>query len=144
MAQVEKSIIIGAPLERVFEFWSRLEEFPRILPFVKEVRRTGPNTYRWRISGPAQRSIAWEAEVSKFVPNEQIGWRALSADVHNSGMVVFQRIQQGTRVSVVLKFEPPAGQAASFAAWLLGEPEQMLDQALKSIKAELEKVHVEV
>src|SRR5512132_3778010 len=61
--EVERSVTIEAPVERVYEFWNDVENFPRFMSHVREVRRLGPDRSRWVVAGPAGAPIEWEAVV---------------------------------------------------------------------------------
>lgn len=139
MAQFEKSIVIDAPLESVFRLCSRLEDLPKIVPFVKEVKQVGFSTYRWKVAGPAGNILEWETAIRNFVPNKQIEWQVLTEDADNPGMLVFHRTPQGTRVSLMLKVDTPTGRVSELLGSIMSDPAHRLQEALTCIKAELEQ-----
>ncbi|RKF25311.1 cyclase [Micromonospora globbae] len=49
---VEARVTVERPVADVFGFYRDLENLPRFLGDVTEVRRTGPATYRWTVVGP--------------------------------------------------------------------------------------------
>ena len=139
MAQFEKSIVIDAPLETVFKLWSRLEDLTKIVPFVKEVKQVGFNTYRWKVAGPGGNILEWEIAIRNFVPNKQIEWQVLTEESDNPGMLVFHRTAHGTRVALMLKVDTPAGCVSALLGSIMRDPAHRLQEALNCIKAELEQ-----
>src|SRR3989440_9902548 len=59
--QVRLATTVHAPIERVFDAWSRFEDFPRFMPMVAEVRPAGEDRWHWVIAGPAGAPVAVEA-----------------------------------------------------------------------------------
>ena len=59
----ENSIVIRAPLSRIFAVTSDLENWPRVLPHYRWIRRVGPNTFHmaaWRGWLPIQWTSRFE------------------------------------------------------------------------------------
>ena len=138
---VRKNIYVDAPVEEVFDFWSNFENLAKFLSNVKEVRRTeNPNEYRWTISGPGSVPVHWNAVVTKFVRNEQVGWKTVSDSiVQNAGRVLFRPQNGGTRVEVHLKYNPGIGALGHAAARLFGsDPKTLMDEDLARMKNYLE------
>lgn len=54
--QMRMATTIEAPIERVFDAWSRFEDFPGFMPMVAQVRPAGDDRWQWTISEPAHRS----------------------------------------------------------------------------------------
>src|SRR5207237_4727639 len=50
---VQKTINIAAPVETVFDFWRRYENFPHFMTNVREVRDLGGGRSHWTVAGPA-------------------------------------------------------------------------------------------
>lgn len=91
MAIVEKSIDIQAPVQAVYERWTRFHEYPAFLDDVLEVRRIAPGLLRWRarIGG---RTREWQAEIVENVPRRRLAWvsrgrprRAMAVTCHAQG-----------------------------------------------------------
>ena len=138
---IRKNIYVDAPVGEVFDFWSNFENLSKFLSNVKEVRRTeNPNEYRWTVTGPGSVPIHWDAIVTKFVPNEQVGWKTVSDSiVQNAGRVLFRPQNGGTRVEVHMKYNPGIGALGHAAARLFGsDPKSLMDEDLARMKAYLE------
>jgi uncharacterized membrane protein len=138
---VQKSITIAAPVERVFAFWDRYENFPRVMSWVREVRDLGGGRSRWVVAGPGGAPITWDAEVTTRIPNEVIAWRTLpGATVAHEGVVRFDPTDGGTRMSVRLTYNPPGGAVSGGFATLVGaDPQRILDEDLIRVKSLLEE-----
>jgi uncharacterized membrane protein len=139
---VEHAITVNRPIEEVFAFWRRFENFPRFMGHLESVEALGTRRSRWRAKGPAGTSFEWEAELTDEVENERLGWRSLEgSDVQTSGSVRFERAPgaRGTEIRVKLQYTPPAGRLGRTVAWLFGEePEQQVGDDLRRFKQILE------
>jgi uncharacterized membrane protein len=141
LVDVVKTIEVQAPVESVFQLWSRPENFPRFMSGVRDVKATGEGRSRWIVDGPAGSEVHWEAETTRFEPNRRISWKTLpGAVVKNAGTVHFQPNDTGgTRVQVHLTYDPPAGALGHLAAVLFGaDPKSRLDEDLLRMKTFVE------
>lgn len=138
--EIQKELHIDAPVDQVFAFWRTLENFPRFMLHVKEVRPIDDRRYHWKVEGPVGASFEWDGEISSLVPNELLAWRsAEGAIVRNAGIVRFERENGGTRVNVRLAYNPPAGAIGHAFATLLGrDPKREMDDDLLRFKSLLE------
>lgn len=139
---VQKTIHIAAPVEEVFRLWRHYENFPRFMAHVREVEDLGEGRSRWRVDGPGGVPITWEAEVTRFVPDQLISWRSAPGSlVAHEGTVRFDATATGsTRVSVRLSYNPPVGVAGHGAAMLLGaDPKSQIDEDLVRMKTLIEE-----
>lgn len=139
--RVQKTLIIDAPVEQVFEFWSRFENFPRFMEHVQDVRVDEDGRSHWRVSGPAGVPIEWVAEVTERVELRKIAWRSLEgSSVEHHGEVHFERIgEHATRISVHMAYHPPGGPLGhAVAGFLLGDPKKLMDDDLLRLKSLLE------
>ncbi len=138
---VRTAVTINKPLEEVYAFWRNLENLPRFMRHLREVRVTGPSRSHWVASAPAGGSVEWDAEIINEVPTKVIGWRSLEgSEVVNAGSVNFDAAgDRGTAVAVNLQYEPPAGKAGATVARLFGRsPERQIEEDLRRMKALLE------
>ena len=72
--EVDRSITVDAPVERVYEFWNDFENFPRFMSHVHEVRRTGPDRTHWVVAGPGGTPISVTPS-SPVGHQPGVGWR---------------------------------------------------------------------
>jgi uncharacterized membrane protein len=139
--RVEGSIEIESPVETVYGYWETLENLPNFMANVEEVIPTGPDTTRWRVKGPLDTTLEWEARITHKEPNSTIGWITnAGADVDNSGVVRFRESAPGvTLVEVVLDYaDPPGGQVGEAASRVVADPQLQLEQDLRNLKDVLE------
>lgn len=139
---VQKSVKVAAPVEQVWDLWSRFENFPRFMAHLEEVHVTGPGRSHWVACGPAGTCFEWDAEITQWEPNELIAWRSVEgADVANSGQVRFQSTPDGgTRLDVRLAYTPPAGAVGHAVASLFGSgAKHALDDDMVRFKSLLEQ-----
>ncbi|MBO9556623.1 SRPBCC family protein [Cellulomonas sp.] len=126
----------------VFTFWRDLENLPRFMGHLEEVRATGARTSHWAASAPFGKDVEWDAEIVDEVPGEKIVWRSTGkADVPNAGTVRFAPAPDGvsTEVFVVLVYDVPGGKVGKAVATYFGEePHQQLDDDLRRLKQVLE------
>jgi len=137
---VRKTINVRAPIEEVFALLSAFETFPRFMTHVREVKKLDEGIYHWRVEGPGGSSFAWDAEVTRVIPNELVAWRSRpGASVHSSGVVRFERTADGTKVDVRLAYSPPGGMIGHGVARLLGaDPRKEMNDDLLRFKSLVE------
>lgn len=139
---VERSVEIRRSPGQVYGYWRQLKNLPKFMPHLKSVVETGPKTSRWVVKGPVWRSVAWDAEIINEHPGEMIAWQTLpGAQVQSAGTVRFESLNEGrnTRVTVNLKYSPPARKLGALAARIFGQaPEQQLQFDLARFKYLLE------
>jgi uncharacterized membrane protein len=139
--EVQKSILIRAPLAQVFEFWTRVGDFPQFMTRVRSVETIDDVHSHWRVAGPAGVPVEWTSEITRVVPQELIEWRSDErSQVQHSGRVRFERDGDGsTRVHVQLRYLPPGGLIGHALATLFGaDPKHGLDADLLRMKSMLE------
>jgi Polyketide cyclase / dehydrase and lipid transport/Protein of unknown function (DUF2934) len=96
---------VNAPLQTVYNQWTRFEEFPRFMDGVDEVRQDGPNRLFWKakIGGKEKQ---WEAEITEQVPNTRIAWRSVDG-ASNRGAITFEELDVlQTRITLTMEYEP--------------------------------------
>src|SRR5690606_1246961 len=74
---VRESITVQKPLPEVFRFWRNLENLPRVMNHLEEVRQTGDRRSHWVAKGPAGTRVEWNAEITDARENELLAWRSL-------------------------------------------------------------------
>jgi uncharacterized membrane protein len=139
---IQKTITVAAPVEQVFDFFSRFENFPLFMSHLKEVQRTGERTSHWVAQGPAGTEFHWDAEITQLEPNRRLTWRSADgATIKNAGVVNFEPAQDGgTRLDIHLCYNPPAGAIGHGLASLLGvDPKHAMDDDLVRFKSLIEK-----
>lgn len=139
--EVAKTLEVMAPVERVFDFWTHYENFPRFMSHVREVRDTGFGRSHWVVSGPAGVPVEWDAVVTEMSPNRLLAWTSVpGSQIDHFGEVRFQGAPGGpTRVDVRMSYRPPAGRAGHALARLFGsDPKSRMDADLANVKSLIE------
>jgi uncharacterized membrane protein len=139
--EIRHSVDIDAPVERVFEFWSRFENLPQFMSHVREVRSLGGGRTHWVVSGPAATPVEWDAMTTRFEANRMLAWRTVEgALVEHTGSVRFSRHADRTRLHVTMSYRPLGGMLGHGLASLLGaDPKSVMAEDLARFKALIEK-----
>jgi uncharacterized membrane protein len=139
---IQKTLFVAAPVDRVYAFWTDYENFPLFMSNVREVRDMGGGRSHWVVRGPGGVPIEWESVLTEQVPSETIAWRSRPGSMlENAGVVRFRPEGDGTRVDLRFCYNPPAGGAGQAVAELLGaDPRAKLNEDLGRLKALLEGV----
>ena len=140
--QVRLATTVDAPIERVFDAWSRFEDFPRFMPMVAEVRPVGEDRWHWVIAGPAGTPIEFDSVVTRRERPRLIAWQTVEgALVEHSGTARFRPTADGgTRVEITMSWRPAGGGIGEGVAFMSGlDPEQALRDGLAAFKARLER-----
>jgi uncharacterized membrane protein len=137
---IQKTLFVGAPVKRVYDFWTDYENFPLFMSNVREVQDLGGGRSHWVVRGPGGVPIEWDSVLTEQVPGETIAWRSRPGSMlENAGAVRFRAEGEGTRVDLRLCYNPPAGGAGQAVAELLGaDPRAKLNEDLGRLKALLE------
>jgi uncharacterized membrane protein len=139
---VLESVQVARPISEVYQFWRRLENLPRFMAHLDSVTDEGRGRSHWIARGPAGVRVEWDAEVINEVEDQVIGWESLpGSDVVTAGSVNFDRALGGeaTRVTLHMRFEPPAGRAGEAIAVAFGrQPAQDVREDLRRFKQLIE------
>lgn len=141
----QKTIRINAPVERVFDVWSRCENYPHFMTHVRDVRpldgsrETG--RWRWDVRGSSGMEFEFDTRTTAYEENRFIAWRTEpGAWVQHAGQVRFRPNPDGsTTADVTLAYHPVAGAVGHVVAKLLGDdPKHQLDDDLLRMKTFIE------
>ncbi|TAK07818.1 MAG: BON domain-containing protein [Candidatus Manganitrophaceae bacterium] len=138
---VQKTIAIAAPVEKVFEFWNNFQNFPKFMANVREVQLKEEGKSHWVVSGPAGIPVEWDAEITERIPNKLIAWKTVPGSVvEHAGVVRFDSNSDGTtRVDIKMSYNPPAGALGHVVATLFGaDPKSEMDADLARMKTLIE------
>ena len=136
MVDVHKSIVVDAPIERVFSVFEKPEQFPSFMRRVREVRAENGHSH-WVVAGPVGTAIEWDAITTVNRPNEMLAWHSEPGSaIEHAGVIRFERLgPDQTRLDVNLSYSPPAGALGHYAAKLFGaDAGSGLDAELKRTK----------
>lgn len=135
VAIVEKSIDIQAPVQAVYERWTRFHEYSTFLDDVIEVRRIGPGLLRWRarIGG---RMREWQAEIVENVPRRRLAW--VSRGRPRRAMAVTCHEQGTSRTRVMLRLDWSADDLDGPDGQSVETLRRIVDAHLRGFKAHVE------
>jgi uncharacterized membrane protein len=137
--EIDKSMHIDAAIEEVFAFFANFENLPQFMAHLESVQGNGRKSL-WTAVGPAGIRLSWRAETTRLVDEQLIAWRSLPGSiVRTAGCVRFEREGDGTRLSVRMSYNPPAGTLGHVVAALFGaDAKHALDEDLLRLKSLLE------
>jgi uncharacterized membrane protein len=108
MESVEQSIVVDAPIDQVYQQWTCIEDFPKFMPAVREMRRIDEKHFHWRVERGG-REYESTFEVVLRIPERRIAWRTTSGS-ESSGVVCFAaEVGHKTRVTFKMKYVGGAG-----------------------------------
>ena len=104
----QQFVVVKAAVAPVYEQWSRIEDLPRFITSLREVRRIDDThfSYTWHPNGEEQRGIF---HIVLRIPGRRIAWRTMS-NGFISGVVSFEpRSNQETEITLKIRsiFDPP-------------------------------------
>ncbi len=102
------SIEIGRPVADVFAFFKDFENFPRVIGSVRSVIDHQDGRSHWEVYTPSGSVLAWDAVVTKYVPNSVIAWESVVRSlVESAGVARFTPLSpERTRVDLSLTHHP--------------------------------------
>ena len=138
--RVEASVDIEAPVEQVYDYWETLQNLPKFMVNIEEIRETGPDMTHWKVKGPLGAKIEFDVRTTQQEQNEALGWNSIDGDVQTSGQVRFRELSEGnTRVETTINYwDPPAGRLGEVASRLVANPKVLLEQDLQNFKEIME------
>ncbi|GAB3902881.1 SRPBCC family protein [Larkinella knui] len=146
--EISKSLTINKPREEVFKYWRQLENLPRFMFHLKEIKQIDPKRSHWvaqLADNPFAKvlgSVEWDAQIIDEVENERIVWKSVEgARIDNAGEVRFIDAPggRGTEVHATIQYRPPAGQLGGTIMKLFNPTfKQMVKQDLRRFKQLLE------
>lgn len=139
--EVENTIHIDASPKEVYDAWSEVENFPRFMSHVTEVRDLGQRRSHWVVRGPGGMEYAWNAVTTEQSRPDRLSWRSEpGSEIEQEGTVTFEPSGGGTRVTVRMRYAPPAGALGHGIARMLGaDPQRQMDDDLARMKEFIER-----
>ena len=104
MHSITKTIDVAVPVRTAYDQWTQFEEFPQFMEAVEEIKQLDDKRLHWKatVGGKLKE---WDAEIVEQRPDQLISWRSTSG-AKNAGTVTFRPAEKGTRVSLMLEYEP--------------------------------------
>ena len=139
---VKRTITIGAPIDRVFDFWRRYDEtLPHCLARVTSITTMGRGRARWVLDGPGPADVIWTTVVTRCSPNKELAWETEegSAAQHTGRASFLDNGDGTTMVRLQISYDPLADALVRTMAGALGTDQTTLfDDDLNRIKSAIE------
>ena len=138
MSTIVESIDVAVPVRTAYDQWTQFEEFPRFMEGVVSVKQLDDSHVHWiaEIGGEQEE---WDAEIVEQEPDRVIAWRSTSG-LRNNGRIEFVPIEDGTRVTVEMEYEPEGLKESAGA--LLGVDDGQVESDLERFKELVENREV--
>lgn len=139
--EAERTIDIAASPDSVYDVWSRYENFPHFMSHVIEVRDLGNQRSHWVVQGPAGSEVEFDSVLTAAERPQRLAWQSEpGAGVRSEGTVTLTPQAGGTRATVRMSWQPPAGAVGQGLAVLTGaDPVTALDDDLQRMKQFIER-----
>ena len=138
--RIDDDLVIGRPIQEVYAFWRNLANLPRVMRHIERVDMLDSTRSHWVMRGPAGTRVEWDAIIINERAPHLLAWESLpGSDVASAGSVRLEETAIGTRMSVSLQYNPPAGKVGAALAWLSGHsPAASVREDLRRVKHLLE------
>lgn len=123
---IQKTIRIDAPVQKVFATWATCENYPEFMSHVRRVKRLEEQRegrrWRWTVQGPAGMEFDFDTVTTAYDENRFIAWRTEPGSlVQHAGRVRFhENPDDTTTVDVRMTYNPVAGAVGHVIARLFG------------------------
>jgi uncharacterized membrane protein len=102
-------VVVKAPIDRVYEQWSRVEDLPKFITPLRDVQKIDDAhfSYTWHPNGDKQQGTF---HIVLRIPGRRIAWRTMS-NGFMSGVVSFEQLsQEETEITLKIRsiFDPPS------------------------------------
>ena len=115
------SITIGQPPEDVYYFVRDIENFPRFLDHVKNVRADDAIHSVWTVESPAGVALECDVEVINDMPDKLIAWRTVGCPIAGTGTIRMDTAPGGrgtiVRLALEYKYVPHLPATAPSGMW---------------------------
>jgi uncharacterized membrane protein len=118
-----------------YDQWTQIEEFPRFMQGVEEIRQLDDTHLHWVTSIGGKRK-EFDAEVTEQTPDQRVAWRSTNG-AENAGVVTFHRTGENeTRIMVQMDVDPDG--LVEVAGDALGMPKRRVKGDLERFKELIE------
>jgi len=137
---VTSAVTIDAAPERVFSFWTDLENFHSFIPALAAVNVIDAHHSRWVVRAPLDYEISFDSVIVEQVPPERLVWETRHEAGNARGELNFTRDGSRTRVELVFRYAlyRPWQQGIARLLHRIGFPARELDHGLEQIKNQIE------
>ena len=140
--KMKKAIVINRSPTDLYAFWRDFANLARITDILQSVEVLDEIRTRWTAVAPGEIPVQWDAEITKDLKDEMIGWRSVEGStIETAGYVRFEPSPGGRRtvVRVALEYALPAGRVGAALATLFGKrPGAHVEEMLRRFKHVME------
>jgi uncharacterized membrane protein len=106
---------VACSVEEVYNFWNNMENVPRWIPLVKEIKIVPgkEELLHWKFGPGFPLLTEWTSHITKCIPQKLIVWESVSG-LPNRGCAKFFPTEHGCRLCLTLSFELPGGIIGAF------------------------------
>jgi uncharacterized membrane protein len=134
--KVDEKIEVKVPVSTAYNQWTQVQEFPRFMQGIEQVKQLDTIRLRWTAEVGGERKD-WYARITRQVPDEVVSWES-EGGVVNSDTVVFHPVgADKTEIQVHMEYEPEG--AKEKAGGALGVPDRRVASDLKRFKDFIEE-----
>lgn len=139
-ARVRTAVTIDAEPERVYAFWSDLENFKTFIPALADVRMLDDLHSCWVVRAPLGYEIRFDSRIVERRPPERLVWETRHHAGTARGELTFSGDGRGTRVDVDFSYSLANPWLRRLARAMRGFhfPEHAFEVGLRRIKERIE------
>lgn len=137
---IQQTMYVEAPVERVYAFGTTYENLPLFLSNVRQVRDLGGGRSLWIVGGRDGAHAAWTAIVTERKENRLLAWRSeAGAVLDNAGVIRFGPEGAGTRIDLRFCYSPPGERSGGAMSEFFGaDPRARMSADLGRLRTMLE------
>jgi uncharacterized membrane protein len=107
---------VACSVEQVYDLWRNLENVPRWIPLIKEVKVLpgSEDLSRWKFGLGFPLLTEWTSHITQYIPNKLIAWESVSGLPNRGCAEFFPTEEHGCRLRLSVAFELPGGIVGSF------------------------------
>ncbi|MFC6824028.1 SRPBCC family protein [Halopelagius fulvigenes] len=139
---VERTVTVGADADELYERWQDPEQLAQVMGHFADVDPVDEDRLHWTVHGPFGRDMEWKTRFVERRPGELLRWESVeNATVPNEGSIRLRPApgDQGTEVTLHLRFDPPGGKIGNAAMKFSGfVPAVLAKKALRRFKSLVE------
>jgi uncharacterized membrane protein len=106
--RLRTTLVVQLPVRDAFAFCRDFENFPRVVLALERVIDYQDGRSHWEVRSPRGELLAWDAVVTKYVPNVVIAWDSVPGSVVDCrGLIRFSPIDaESSRLDVEVQYDP--------------------------------------
>jgi uncharacterized membrane protein len=141
--ETNETFTVNKPRNEVYSYWRQLENLPRFMKHLKEVKVEDSLRSTWKAEIPGGLgTVSWESVITEDQDGELISWASLpGSTIDNAGEVRFMDdpLTGATEVRVSMTYRLPAGDIGTLAGKLFSPfVRNMIQEDVRRFKSIME------